>query len=234
MIGEVPAQGFDPADLAWSVDRDIVGNSSLDADAASDWTRTAALVFPFVLTLVTGQPGERWRGFGRRSLVYAETFLIRQGFTSLAKDDAGPCPPVCVSVRQQNVPDDSAFDVSRERTFHSMPSGHTSSAWTGAALGMTEHLLGRPEASWFRARWCRLPGGRVGGHDLGVARRGRPAFPFGLCGRRRYRHCDRRNGSTAASWRATATVVESMGADDGGLARRYTAGSPGGTGILNG
>ena len=159
---EVPAQGFDPAEIAWSVDRDIVGNSSLDADAASDWTRAAALVFPFVLTLVTGHPGERWHGFARRSLVYAETFLIRQGFTSFAKTMLGRARPYAYLSAEER-PDDSAFDVSRERTFHSMPSGHTSAAWTGAALGMTEHLLGRSEASWLERAGVGFLGGALAG-----------------------------------------------------------------------
>ena len=159
---EVPAQGFDPGEIAWSMDRDIVGNSSLDADAASDWTRTAALVFPFVLTLVTGEPGERWRGLGRRSLVYAETFLIRQGFTSLAKTMLGRARPFAYLSPEER-PDDSAYDVSRERTFHSMPSGHSSAAWTGAAVGMTEHLLGRPEASWLERAGVGFLGGALAG-----------------------------------------------------------------------
>ncbi len=157
---EVPAQGFDPGEIAWSVDRGIVGNNSLDADAASDWTRTAAQVFPFVLTLVTGEPGERWRGFGRSSLVYAETFLIGQGFTLLAKTMLGRARPFAYLSPEER-PDDSAYDVTRERTFRSMPSGHTSAAWTGAALGMTEHLLRRPEASWLERAGVGFLGGAL-------------------------------------------------------------------------
>ena len=158
----VPAQGFDPTEIAWSVDRDIVGNNSLDADAASDWTYAAAVVFPLVLTLVTGQQGERWRGLGRRSLVYAETFLIGQGLTRLGKATLGRARPFAYLSAEER-PDDLAYDVSRQRTFHSMPSGHSSSAWTGAALGMTEHLLSRPEASWVEHAGVGFLGGAFAG-----------------------------------------------------------------------
>ncbi len=159
---EVPAQGFDPAEIAWSVDRNAVGNSSLDAGAASDWTRTAAVVFPFVLTLATGRPGERWRGFGRRSLVYAETFLISGGFTEFGKETLGRARPYAYLSAQER-PGDAAYDVSRESTFRSMPSGHSSAAWTGAALGMTDHLLRRPEASWVERVGIGLLGGALAG-----------------------------------------------------------------------
>ena len=159
---EVPAQGFDPAEITWSVDRDIVGNNDLHAGATSDWTRTAAVVFPFVLTLVTGQHGERWRNFGRRSLVYAETFLIGQGITRLAKTTLGRARPYAYLSAQER-PDDSTYDVAKGRTFHSMPSGHSSTAWTGAALGMTEHLLRRPEASWVERAGVGFVGGALAG-----------------------------------------------------------------------
>ena len=158
----VPAEGFDPTEIAWSVDRDIVGNNSLDADAASDWTRTAALVFPLALALATGQQGERWLGLGRRSLLYAETLLIGQGISFFGKATLGRARPFAYVPEEQR-PDDLAYDVSRERTFHSMPSGHSSSAWTGAALGMTEHLLSRPQASWVERVGVGLLGGAFAG-----------------------------------------------------------------------
>ena len=141
---DVPAQGLDLADIAWSVDRGVVGNNSVAADAASSWARSAAVVFPFALGLAIGQEDGRWRGFGHRSLVYAETFLISQGVTLLGKTTLGRARPFAYLSAQER-PDDPAYDVSRERTFYSMPSGHSSSAWTGAALGMTEHLLRRPD-----------------------------------------------------------------------------------------
>ena len=159
---DVPPPGFDPIEIAWSMDRDIIGNKSLQADATSDWTLNAAVAFPLVLTFVTSQHGERWRNFGRRSLVYAETFLIRQGFTSLAKTMLGRARPYAY-LSEEGRPDDSAYDVSRESTFQSMPSGHSSTAWTGAALGMTEHLLNRPEASWLERAGVGFVGGALAG-----------------------------------------------------------------------
>ena len=159
---DVPPQGLDPADIAWSVDRGVVGNNSLDADGASDWARNAAVLFPLVLGVAIGQANERWSDFGRRSLVYAETFLISQGVSYLGKTTLGRARPFAY-LSEQARPNDPAYDVSKNRTFYSMPSGHSSSAWTGAALGMTEHLLRRPEASWGERAGIGLLGGALAG-----------------------------------------------------------------------
>ena len=143
----VPTQGLDPGGIAWVWDREAVGNLSLRAGTASDWTRNAAVVFPVVLALATGTTGERWHGIRRRSVVYAETFLISLGSTWLGKTTLSRARPYAyLSVEQR--PDDSAYDVTRDRTFRSMPSAHASSAWTGVAMGVTEHLLSRPDTSW--------------------------------------------------------------------------------------
>lgn len=144
---EVPPQGFDPNEIGWSMDRDVVGNRNRGADRASDWTRNASLVFPLALALATGQEGERWHGFGRSSLVYAETILISQGLTWLGKTTVGRARPFAYLPASQR-PNYLSYDVSTERTFEAMPSGHSSSAWAAAALGMTTHLLQRPRAGW--------------------------------------------------------------------------------------
>jgi len=144
---DVPLGGFDLADIAWSFDRDVAGNRSVDAHTASNWTRNTALVFPFVLALATSQGEERWSDYGRRSFVYAETILMSQGVTLLAKAALGRPRPFAYLPEAER-PVHVAYDVSFERTFRSMPSGHSASAWTGAALAMTDHLLSRPEASW--------------------------------------------------------------------------------------
>ncbi|GMR13553.1 MAG: hypothetical protein BMS9Abin29_1765 [Gemmatimonadota bacterium] len=159
---DVPAQGFDPAGIVWGVDRNIVGNRSLDANATSDWTRNAAVVFPLVLAWATGQPGERWSEFGRSSSVYAETFLISRGLTNLGKATLRRSRPFTY-LSLADRPQDSAYDVSRERAFRSMPSGHAASAWTGATLGMMEHLLRRPEASWVERAGVGFLGGALAG-----------------------------------------------------------------------
>jgi len=159
---QVPPQGFDPIEIAWSVDRDIVGNHSRSADVTGDWTRDAALLFPLGLALAMGQEGERWQGFGRSSLVWAETILMSQGLTWLGKAIVGRARPFSYLPANQR-PNAPSYDASTERTFASMPSGHSSSAWAGAALGMTTHLLQRPQASWVERAGVGFLGGVLAG-----------------------------------------------------------------------
>lgn len=158
----VPAAGLDPSDISWSADRDIVGNISTDANSLSNWTRNAALAFPFVLAAASGQRGERWRTFGRRSVVYAETLLINHGVTHLGKEAFGRARPYAYLPVEER-PNETAYAVGRTRTFHAMPSGHSSSAWTGAAIGITEHLLARPEARWYERVGTGFVGGALAG-----------------------------------------------------------------------
>ncbi len=159
---DVPPQGFDPNEIAWSMDRDVVGNLNRRADRASDWTRNASLVFPLALALATGQEGERWHGFGRSTLVYAETILISQGLTWLGKTTVGRARPFAYLPASQR-PNHLSYDVSTERTFEAMPSGHSSSAWAAAALGMTTHLLQRPQAGWVERAGVGFLGGVLAG-----------------------------------------------------------------------
>ncbi|MGI9629201.1 MAG: phosphatase PAP2 family protein [Longimicrobiales bacterium] len=144
----VPAEGFDPAEIAWSVDRDIVGNRDVARSNTSDWTRDAALLLPFVMGLAMSPSNDRWEHFGRRSAVYGEAFLLNLGTTVLLKTTVGRARPFAYLTEGLR-PDDPVYDASKDRTFRSMPSGHTSTAWTGATLAMTEHLLSRPQASAF-------------------------------------------------------------------------------------
>ena len=159
---QVPPQGLDPSGIAWSLDRDIVGNHSRGADLAGDWTRDASLLLPLALALAMGQEGERWQGFGRSSVVYAETILMSQGLTWLGKVVVGRARPFSYLPASQR-PNSPSYDVSTERTFASMPSGHSSSAWAGAALGMTTHLLQRPQASWVERAGVGFLGGVLAG-----------------------------------------------------------------------
>ena len=159
---QVPPQGLDPSEIAWSVDRDIVGNHSRAADVTGDWTRDASLLFPLALALAMGQEGERWHGLGRISLVYAETILISQGLTWLGKAIMGRARPFSYLPTSQR-PNAPSYDVSTERTFASMPSGHSSSAWAGATFGMTIHLLQRPQASWVERAGVGFVGGVLAG-----------------------------------------------------------------------
>lgn len=158
----VPVSGLDPLDISWHADLDVVGNRNTGANNASNWTRNLSLVFPFVLAAASGEGGERWESFGRRSVVYAETLLITHGLTQVGKEALGRARPYAyIAIGER--PDEAAYDVAGSRTFHSMPSGHSSSAWTGAAIGMTEHLLGRPDAKWFERVGTGFAGGALAG-----------------------------------------------------------------------
>ncbi len=160
--GAIPREGLDPIEIAWSLDREIVGNHSLSADRASNWTADAAVALPLLLGWATMPHSERWRGFGRRTLIYAETFLLSQGITRLAKTTLGRARPYAY-VPASERPNHRSYEVSKERTFQSMPSGHSASAWTGAAMGLTEHLLRRPTASGIERAGIGFLGGSLAG-----------------------------------------------------------------------
>src|SRR6185503_7795354 len=145
-VGVVPAQGRPRGDIGWSVDREAIGTPSLDAGSASNWTRDGATLLPFALSWLSS-PGARWSATARRTIVYTEAMFITHGLTYLGKDAINrPRPFVYLPVSER--PADEAYDVATKHAFSSMPSGHASSAWTGAALAMTEHLLSRPDAGW--------------------------------------------------------------------------------------
>ena len=175
-IPVVPPQGLDPAGIGWSVDRNAVGHASLDAHVASDWTRNAAIALPLVLALATGEPGRRWNDFGRRSVVYAETYLVSMGGTVLGKELVGRARPYTYVPADQR-PDDPSYDVTSGGAFLSMPSGHTSSAWTGAALGMTEYLLVRPDAGWLPRAGIGVLGGALAGATAALRVQAGQHFP---------------------------------------------------------
>jgi membrane-associated phospholipid phosphatase len=175
-VRDVPASGLDPSEISWGVDRDIVGNSNVDANVLSDWTRTAAVLFPFVLTLATGEEGQRWRGLGRRTMVYAETFLLSRGFTQFVKvTTSRPRPYNYLAAADR--PDEVYYDVTQERAFWSFPSGHSAQAWTGATLGMVEHLLTRPDASWLERSSVGLVGGALAGATSALRVKAGQHFP---------------------------------------------------------
>ena len=161
-LRDVPDPGFDPRKIGWSVDRDIVGNHNLRAGAMSDWTRDGALIFPVVLSAAMAHQGELARGFTHYGLVYAETILVSQGITWLGKTILNRARPFAY-LSQSTRPDHLRYDVTLERTFESMPSGHSSSAWSGATLAMTTHLLQRPQAGWIERAGVGFLGGVLAG-----------------------------------------------------------------------
>ena len=139
----LPNMGFDPGSIAWSFDHSVVGKHDPSAGKASNLTRDAAILLPLVLVWTTGL--DRWRDLGRTSLVYFETLMISSGVTQVGKRTLGRARPLTYlpeASRPENFQDPPAW------MFHSMPSGHSSSAWTGASMAITDHLLRRPNASW--------------------------------------------------------------------------------------
>jgi membrane-associated phospholipid phosphatase len=158
----VPAEGLDPEGIAWGFDRDIVGNRSTSAATASDWTRNAAMAFPIALAFTFGEPGARWDAVARRGVVYAESLGFSLGTTMLGKVLVGRARPYAF-LPASDRPDDPGYDVTRDRTFYSHPSGHSASAWNGAAIAATEHLLTRPDAHWVERFGIGFVGGGLAG-----------------------------------------------------------------------
>ena len=68
-VRPVPAEGLDPADIRFALDRDIVGNRSRDAADLSDWMRNGAFLMPYALAAFTGPGDERWYEKGRSTLM---------------------------------------------------------------------------------------------------------------------------------------------------------------------
>ena len=157
-VRDVPASGLDPAGIRLSMDRNIVGNASLSAASASDWTRNAAFLMPVTLAAFIGPEGERWPSVGRRTLIYGEAFLLSLGLTGLGKT-AFSRPRPFAYLSDEERPADDYYDPTSSRAFVSMPSGHASSAWTAVGLGAAEFMLYEPAASG----WARAAVGFVGG-----------------------------------------------------------------------
>ena len=157
-VRNVPASGFDPATINFSMDRRIIGNADLDAANASDWTRNAAFLMPLTLAAFIGPDGQRRPDLGRRTLIYGEAFLLSMGLTALGKS-AFSRPRPFTYLSDDERPVDDYYDPTAKRAFVSMPSGHASSAWTAVGLGAAEFMLYEPAASG----WARGAVGFVGG-----------------------------------------------------------------------
>lgn len=172
----VPARGLDPEGIAWEVDRRIVGNRSTSAGAASDWTRNAAMAFPIALAFAFGEPDARWDGAVRRGVVYAESLGFSLGTTMLGKVLVGRARPYAF-LPASDRPDDPAYDVTRDRTFYSAPSGHSAGAWNGTAIAVTEHLLTRPDAHWVERFGVGFVGGGLAGSTAALRVEAGQHFP---------------------------------------------------------
>jgi len=161
-VRNVPAEGYDPRGIDLSLDRGAVGELHLGASRASNWTRNVAIGFPFAVSLATSPGGQRTSGLARTAIVHAETMLISQGITVLSKKLWGRARPYAY-LPALDRPEGSAYDVTQDRTFFSMPSGHASTAWTGAAMGLTEYMLNRPKAPWWERAAVGFAGGALAG-----------------------------------------------------------------------
>lgn len=161
-VGTVPVEGLPPGEVGWEIDSRTIGAVSRRADRISDWTRAGALAFPLALSFAQYTGGDRWRALGGSMVVYGETVLLSQGLTLLAKNVVGRARPYAY-LSAADRPSGTDYDTSAGRTFRSMPSGHASAAWAGAALGMTEYLLNRPDAGWPRRMTVGFVGGALAG-----------------------------------------------------------------------
>lgn len=143
----VPPEGLDPKAIRWSVDRNVVGNADTRADKESDYYRDAVWAYPVILAFASQPSGTRIDGTLRRALVYSETILMAEGIASILKNLTDrPRPFNYLPIDER--PDDPAFDVTSNQAFRSMPSGHATSGFTGAAFAITDHLISRPNAGW--------------------------------------------------------------------------------------
>jgi len=158
----VPAAGYDPLRIDWSLDRGEVGDLHPGASTLSNWTRNAAIAFPLAVSLATSPGGARTSGLARTAVVDGEAMLISGGLIMLGKKLLGRARPYAY-VPALARPAGSSYDVTQERTFVSMPSGHSSTAWTGAAMGLTEYMLNRPEAAWWERAAVGFAGGALAG-----------------------------------------------------------------------
>jgi membrane-associated phospholipid phosphatase len=154
----VPPVGLDPGGIHWSVDRDAIGHNSTDANAASNWFRNAAVIYPMALTFASAPGGERWRVTATRAIVYGEAVLVAESIAGIVKvSTARPRPFTYLPESER--PDHPKYDVTDSRAFQSMPSGHAATSWCAASFAITDHLISRPQAGWLERSAVGFVGG---------------------------------------------------------------------------
>ncbi len=172
----VPPAGLDPKTIHWSVDRHALGEASTRADIQSDYVRDAALAYPLILAFASQPAGTRWNGTARRGLVYSEAVMVAEGVAMIIKNVADrPRPFTYLPIDERR--SGSAFDVTSDEAFRSMPSGHTTAAFTAAAFAITDHLISRPQASWQERVAVAAVGGLLAGMTASMRVRGGQHFP---------------------------------------------------------
>jgi len=154
----VPPEGLDPAGIHWSFDREQIGKLDTRANGASNLASAVSAGYPMIVAFASQPPGERISGTLRRSVVYLESSLLAATMTKLIKNSANrPRPYTYVSDTQR--PADATYDVTKNDAFESMPSGHASAAFCGAAFAVTDHLITRPQAGWLERVGVAFTGG---------------------------------------------------------------------------
>ena len=175
-VRPVPAQGFDRAAIRWSLDRDQIGHLEPRAVAASDVASGVTIAYPMLLAFATQPAGQRASGTLRRAVVYLESYLVATAATRWLKGSLDrPRPYTYLSTAER--PGEAAYDVRDDEAFESMPSGHASSSFCGAAFALTDHLLTRPRAPALERIGVGFGGGLLAGMTSTLRVRAGKHFP---------------------------------------------------------
>jgi membrane-associated phospholipid phosphatase len=175
-VRTVPPQGLDRSGIRWAWDRDQIGNLDSRAVAASDVASAASAVYPMLLAFASQPSGERTSGTLRRSVIFLEAYLFATAATRWIKGSLDrPRPYTYLATAER--PGDSAYDVTDEEAFESLPSGHASTSFCGAALALTDHLLTRPHAGTAERLGISFAGGLLAGVTSTLRVRAGKHFP---------------------------------------------------------
>ena len=175
-VRPVPLEGFDRAEIGWSVDRARIGRLDSRAVPASDLASAAVIAYPMVVAFASQPAGERTRGAMRRSVIQLEAHLLAAAATRWLKrsiDRPRPYTYVPASAR----PGDATYDVRDDEAFVSMPSGHASASFCAAAFALTDHLLSRPRAPAIERIGVAFGGGLLAGTTAMLRVRAGKHFP---------------------------------------------------------
>jgi membrane-associated phospholipid phosphatase len=175
-VRPVPAQGFDRADIRWSVDRDQIGRLDSRAVPASDLASGISIAYPMLLAFATQPAGERASGTLRRGVIHLEAYLLATAASRWLKGALDrPRPYTYLAAAER--PGEATYDVTDDEAFESMPSGHASASFCGAAFAMTDHLLTRPRAQAIERIGVAFGGGLLAGVTSALRVRAGKHFP---------------------------------------------------------
>jgi membrane-associated phospholipid phosphatase len=143
---EVPPAGLDPDAISLEWDRDALAVPNTSALGSSDACLVLAGVSPTAMFVVAGGDGRTWNAAGRLWTVQAEASLVAAGASFLLKRAASRPRPYTYLPESER-PSGSEYDVTQERAFESMPSGHATVAWAGGLAGASYLAFSRPDLS---------------------------------------------------------------------------------------